>query len=1306
LERLPFQPAERITHTLFHIPLSNPVSTGYKKWFGHRLTSKTRVSLDMLFNQLPDLSQSIALEKASIQRLAEQLNLQGSQLAAIQAVVEWAQLLTTQTPEAFNQLRSYHQAIGNLPCAPTRNSSAYQRNPAAVAHARDILIEQLYSGSLSEQALINADVNRLKLLFTGLNKPQIELLQTMTAQRVNLETLDISSLTDQIPFPITQYNFFGRFLAGACETPQQAARHILLSTPFLIRLRSLFEGLLNNQLNFLQLDVISEPEVLAVQKGVKPPARAAISDETRNEVLEIVHVAINSAGDFYAGRMPGDKPLLRTITMPRLPDIVDDHIDPKQTSELSVALFDWLFFGSRSNELLHVNTLSSLREAQAQRRAESLKAKEIELFEHLAQGKPAQENSRNSREWKHKEKQILRQIERLENEIADFDMERARIQPIIKQLDAFTTNHPEIYAFRREIAAAQKRGVRIVFSFLGNRHSERAGNIFDFVDAAYNARRFQHHPAVKLLRSSSFLLSSEARRRIHAGRIPNSNSLTQNNLRSFEVAASDLNVSTRYLLGGILPRREDPRISSLLDTITEHMPPPGVASPDQLRRLVKLTTGKRAPTPGDYVTYTIERRSSLSEEQLLTIMNSLRQVKELTLPEKVIKIAVERFNHPPHLLKAYGKYAQGYQPNTLGTAPDIFTDQGSFTRYLNLGMDAMGMAPEVAEIQKHLVERGIVAVVDGTNYHPELDAPIEMIGEKLEKADSEKTDEIWGDYVRPSERVIRGLSIRLMEGDVAPELKNASLLGIIKPEKADQIVGKIVKKFYGLDMELTPDLTAINQVLADLKLHDENPILIIDAQSIRDMEQYRAFLSLLERYQVKTILRTREALPGIPQVNIQPFLPNSIADRIVADSDRLNDKLGLSKPVTRELLEFASAQVQRCRSPQHDPLNLTLQVLNTAASQARLQADKSMTERDIVAALAPIFHLPDGRQLQLRIAAINHFVEHAPSMVLGQEHAIKLLGSRIKSHLLRTRDENSPLTLLLPGPTGVGKTELMMLMAKVCDLPFFMIEGAEFSEEHSISRLVGSPSGYVGADEGILFTFLKENSSGLIFIDEIEKAHPSINQHLMNFYWRGTLTAGNGKTVTRPSFIIVGASNAGADQLRRDMDAVEVKQVLSEAFTDRYGRSRPELISRFEPIVMLAIEEPAFRQMLAKSLAALGSRSGFVNANLRLTGVDEGAIKLLYEHTKQVCEFREKGLKRTGKIGFNPTDIDSGTGLFYDLRHVNRAIDDLAGESIQELADAQYRTGAFAARDQALNVKLVGDVAANKIRAVPIRQES
>jgi ATP-dependent Clp protease ATP-binding subunit ClpA len=276
----------------------------------------------------------------------------------------------------------------------------------------------------------------------------------------------------------------------------------------------------------------------------------------------------------------------------------------------------------------------------------------------------------------------------------------------------------------------------------------------------------------------------------------------------------------------------------------------------------------------------------------------------------------------------------------------------------------------------------------------------------------------------------------------------------------------------------------------------------------------------------------------------------------------------------------------------------------------------------------------------------------------------------------------------------------MMCIARICDIPFFMVEGAEFSEEHTVSRLVGSPTGYVGPDEGILYTFLKENTMGLVFIDEIEKMHPSVYQALMNFFDKATLTAGNGKTVTRPGFIIVGASNAGADRLTRTLETREIKEILSESFVDRMGRPRPELVRRFDPIVMPAIEEESFKKMLRSSVDAIGSRPGFINANLRLVEFDDAAVELLYNKSKQVCEYNERSLQ---KLGFRSQDQVAGnSGLYYDMRHVSRALDELAGESLRDLAITQYQNGRHAIRGSSIPVRLVGDLRTQRIELVPL----
>src|SRR5439155_9631301 len=176
---------------------------------------------------------------------------------------------------------------------------------------------------------------------------------------------------------------------------------------------------------------------------------------------------------------------------------------------------------------------------------------------------------------------------------------------------------------------------------------------------------------------------------------------------------------------------------------------------------------------------------------------------------------------------------------------------------------------------------------------------------------------------------------------------------------------------------------------------------------------------------------------------------------------------------------------------------------------------------------------------------------------------------------------------------------------------------------------------------------------------------------LMNYFDAGILTAGNGETVRRPGHVIAGAANAGAEKLHRHMSERQVKDVLAEAFTDRYGNRRPELVRRFEAVPMLALEKDPFMAVLRSSLETLGKRFGFINANLRLVGVDDSAIDLLYEASREVCAYSEAGLRRMG-FGDNvapgvrictPAQL-AAQDLFFDMRHVSRAFEQLGGESV------------------------------------------
>jgi MoxR-like ATPase len=675
------------------------------------------------------------------------------------------------------------------------------------------------------------------------------------------------------------------------------------------------------------------------------------------------------------------------------------------------------------------------------------------------------------------------------------------------------------------------------------------------------------------------------------------------------------------------------------------------------------------------------------------------------VPARCRELSTERFNHAPAILNQFRVYAGSYRPNKLGSLPVVFKDVATLDDYRTLHLDAFGMSAEVAELERHLLDRGIVCIVDTTSFHPELGA---VVADEKMKEDVEKTREVWGDYVRPHERLVRSFARRLMEGTVTERLRDFSLVCVNKPDKIDKIWEKLIRKFLGIDLNLTPDLGLINKVLSDLTLHDENVMLVVDADSVKDLEQYRQFVGLLERYRIKVILRMREPLPGLPQVLIQPFTDDEIPARLMAEEPALRRKLGLEEPIEREIFEFAAAIVKRTRRPDQDNLNLVLHTLNGAAQHARMEGFRSLTEQDVAAAAPSIFHLPDGEQIRHRKSAVDKFLVRAPFEVLGQEHAIRTVGARMKSHVLGVRDVDRPLALLMPGPTGVGKTELMMKFALAMNMPFFHVEGAQFSESHTVARLIGSPSGYVGPDKGILYTFAEENASAIVFFDEIEKMHPDVYTALMNYFDAGILTAGNGETVRRPGHVIVGAANAGAERLHRHMSEREVKDILAEAFTDRYGNKRPELVRRFEAIPMLALDKEHFLKVLRAGLQTLGKRFGFINANLRLVGVDDSAVDLLYAASREVCAYSEAESRRIG-FGAEPgvrihtaaqlAAVESE--LFFDM---SRAFEQLGGESVRRIAEEQYDRGWHRRRNEPRKVKIVGDPVQRRIVLMDIAE--
>ena len=192
-------------------------------------------------------------------------------------------------------------------------------------------------------------------------------------------------------------------------------------------------------------------------------------------------------------------------------------------------------------------------------------------------------------------------------------------------------------------------------------------------------------------------------------------------------------------------------------------------------------------------------------------------------------------------------------------------------------------------------------------------------------------------------------------------------------------------------------------------------------------------------------------------------------------------------------------------------------------------------------------------------------------LIYGQDHAIEALANSIKLSRSGLRDTNKTIgNYLFSGPTGVGKTELAKQLAKILGVELLRFDMSEYSERHTISKLIGAPPGYVGFDQGgQLSESVEKNPHAVLLIDEIEKAHPDIYNILLQIMDYGTLTDQNGKKIDFRNIILILTTNAGATDLEKNQmgfDKLESNEndfeTIKKVFTPEF-RNRLDSLIRF-----------------------------------------------------------------------------------------------------------------------------------------------
>lgn len=311
----------------------------------------------------------------------------------------------------------------------------------------------------------------------------------------------------------------------------------------------------------------------------------------------------------------------------------------------------------------------------------------------------------------------------------------------------------------------------------------------------------------------------------------------------------------------------------------------------------------------------------------------------------------------------------------------------------------------------------------------------------------------------------------------------------------------------------------------------------------------------------------------------------------------------------------------------------------------KLQKDRriikeEINSEDIAEVVARWTGIPLSRMLEAERSKLSRMEEDLRARVIGQEEAIKKIAETVRRNRAGISDPNRPIgSFIFLGPTGVGKTELTKVLAEFMfndEKALIRVDMSEYMERHSVSKLIGSPPGYVGHDDsGQLTEAVRHRPYSVILFDEIEKAHPEVFNILLQVLDDGRLTDAKGRVVNFRNSIIVLTSNIGSEYIQKmqkigfsdhtdNEDYEDTKEKVLESLKDNF---RPEFINRLDEVIVFDVLSPEV-----------------------ITSIVEIRVAKIIERLKEKeikLSFTAKALKYLGKEGYNPQ---------YGARPLNRLI--------------------------------------------------
>jgi ATP-dependent Clp protease ATP-binding subunit ClpC len=390
---------------------------------------------------------------------------------------------------------------------------------------------------------------------------------------------------------------------------------------------------------------------------------------------------------------------------------------------------------------------------------------------------------------------------------------------------------------------------------------------------------------------------------------------------------------------------------------------------------------------------------------------------------------------------------------------------------------------------------------------------------------------------------------------------------------------------------------------------------------------------LRDRYEAHHRVKiTDEAINAAVNLSDRYITERYLPDKAIDLIDEAGSKVRIENLTTPPDLKKIEAKLEKITKEKEDAISL--QDFEKAARlrdkekelKEKLEDSKSswknqsegdkhiVDEPQIAAVISKWTKIPMEKLTEKESDKLLKLEEILHSRVIGQEEAVKSVAKAVRRARVGLKDPNRPIgSFIFLGPTGVGKTELAKALAEAIfgeETNMIRIDMSEYMEKHAVSKLIGSPPGYVGFDEGGQLTdMVKRNPYSVILFDEIEKAHPDVFNVLLQILEDGRLTDNRGKTINFKNTIIIMTSNAGASMLKKQKSLgfsmqgenenqyEKMKEIITEELKHTF---RPEFLNRIDDIIVFhSLEEKDLKQIVRLMLGAVAERLKELGINIQ-----------------------------------------------------------------------------------------------------------